>query len=154
MSDIQNWSTTAAANNDAPPDGFPEGMEKSDVNDAAREVMAAVRTWYDDPEWLDLFVDYTVTRDSATEVRIAGLDAVTAGYVPTDRRIQIVGATTETGYIVSATYTSPDTVVTVNLDGAATVPTAVTQILLYAMKSVSQGAFTTGIDIFEVEAFL
>lgn len=42
MSNISQWSTSAASNNSAPPDGFPEGQAPSTVNDCAREVMAAV----------------------------------------------------------------------------------------------------------------
>ena len=37
--EIYDWSTTAANNNSAPPDGFPENMNYSEVNDAARELM-------------------------------------------------------------------------------------------------------------------
>jgi hypothetical protein len=40
---IQDWSTTAASNNSASPNGFPEGMAPGGVNDSAREVMAQVR---------------------------------------------------------------------------------------------------------------
>jgi len=40
--DIAQWATSAADNNDAAPDGFPENMAPSGVNDAAREVMAAI----------------------------------------------------------------------------------------------------------------
>lgn len=42
MSDAWSWATTAAANNSAPPDGFPENQFPSTVNNSAREVMAAV----------------------------------------------------------------------------------------------------------------
>lgn len=45
MSIVSSWSTTAASNNSTPPDGFPEGMAAADFNNAAREVMAAVKTW-------------------------------------------------------------------------------------------------------------
>ena len=47
MSDVSTWSTTANANNSASPNGFPENMPPSGVNDSAREVMAAIKTWYD-----------------------------------------------------------------------------------------------------------
>ena len=50
MSDIQTWSTTAASNNATPPNGFPEGMAPSTVNDAAREVMAAVARYRSDTD--------------------------------------------------------------------------------------------------------
>lgn len=46
MSDVNTWSTTAANNNSAPPNGWPENMNYSDVNNAARENMAAIARWY------------------------------------------------------------------------------------------------------------
>lgn len=46
MSDVSTWSTTAASNNSAPPDGWPEGMNPNQVNDCAREMMAAIARMY------------------------------------------------------------------------------------------------------------
>lgn len=46
MSDVSTWSTTAASNNSAPPDGAPEGMAPSALNDTMREFMAAVARYY------------------------------------------------------------------------------------------------------------
>ena len=43
---ISSWSSTAASNNSTPPDGWPEGMAAADVNNSAREMMAAVKTWW------------------------------------------------------------------------------------------------------------
>ena len=40
---LEDWSTTAGSNNAASPDGFPENMAPSGLNNAAREVMAQVR---------------------------------------------------------------------------------------------------------------
>lgn len=48
MSDVRTWSTTASENNATPPDGWPEGMPPSAVNDSARENMAAVKRLYND----------------------------------------------------------------------------------------------------------
>jgi len=50
MSELNTWSTTAASNNATPPNGFPEGMAPSTVNDAAREVMAAVARYRSDTD--------------------------------------------------------------------------------------------------------
>lgn len=50
MSNVSQWSTSAASNNSAPPDGFPEGQAPSTVNDASREVMAALAKWYSDTD--------------------------------------------------------------------------------------------------------
>src|SRR5687768_17600690 len=44
---VSDWSTTAASNNAAPPNGAPEGMAPSAVNDTIRQVMADVRSFYD-----------------------------------------------------------------------------------------------------------
>ncbi len=48
MSDVLDWSDTAGGNDSTPPDGSPEGMAPSTVNDAVREAMAAVRRWQQD----------------------------------------------------------------------------------------------------------
>lgn len=42
MSEVFDFDTTAANNDDTPPDGFPENMAYSEVNDSARELMAAI----------------------------------------------------------------------------------------------------------------
>lgn len=48
MSDVHSWSTTAANNNSASPNGFPEAMAASGLNNSAREVMAAIAKWRSD----------------------------------------------------------------------------------------------------------
>lgn len=48
MSDVKSWDSTAANNNAEVPDGFKENMAPSGVNDSAREVMAAIKRWYED----------------------------------------------------------------------------------------------------------
>lgn len=48
MTNVSEWSVTAGLNNSSPPDGWPEGMARSAVNDAAREMMAALAKWYKD----------------------------------------------------------------------------------------------------------
>ena len=48
MADVgsASWSETATSNNQQPPDGMPEGMYASGVNDSGREMMAATKRWY------------------------------------------------------------------------------------------------------------
>ena len=48
MSDISQWNVSAASNTSAPPDGAPESMAPSTVNDVMREMMAATARWYTD----------------------------------------------------------------------------------------------------------
>lgn len=50
MSEVNSWSTTAASNNSAAPDGWPEGMAPSAVNDCARELMAAIAKYRSDTD--------------------------------------------------------------------------------------------------------
>jgi microcystin-dependent protein len=42
-----NWSETDASNNTPAPDGAPEGMFPSGVNDTIRAMMGATKRWYD-----------------------------------------------------------------------------------------------------------
>lgn len=51
---LKNISTVADNNNAAPPLGFPENQAPSTVNNAARQLMATVREWYQDAEWVEL----------------------------------------------------------------------------------------------------
>jgi len=46
MSNIEDWDVDAIGNSDPSPDGFPEGMFPSQVNDSNREVMAAMKRFY------------------------------------------------------------------------------------------------------------
>jgi hypothetical protein len=49
MADIpaSNWTEADASNSTAAPDGWPEGMAPSGVNDSGRAMMGAVKRWYD-----------------------------------------------------------------------------------------------------------
>lgn len=112
---IESWDTTPANNNSTPPAGAPEGMAPSTVNDTIRQIMADVRAWYEAAEWIDL--GYTTTYVSATSFTIAAdvTTAFTAG-----RRLK----TTNTGgtiysTIVSSSYSSPDTTITVVNDSGS-----------------------------------
>src|SRR4030095_7050830 len=47
MSEVTTWDPTDNANTAAPPDGWPEGMQPSAVNDTARMMMGALRREHD-----------------------------------------------------------------------------------------------------------
>ena len=63
--------TTSAGNITIPQadGGFPELMDRSAVNDSSRKLQAAIRRWYDDPEWLNLTVRGPDPTDVAAFVR-------------------------------------------------------------------------------------
>jgi hypothetical protein len=107
---IKTYSTTPANNNLAPPNGFPEGMAPSDVNNSARQVMADVRSWYEDAQWTDL--GNTPTYVSTTSFSLTGdqTSIYTVG-----RRAKLFDSVVRYGTISSSVYTSLTTV-TVTLD--------------------------------------
>lgn len=116
MVNISRWSNSAAGNSSAAPDGFPEGMAPAGVNDAAREVMASIRRWYEDAEWID--DGKTKTYVAATQFKISGEDVTAAYHV--GRRIRVVATTPGTIYgTISATAFSTDTTVTVAFDSGS-----------------------------------
>ncbi len=107
MSDIRKWDPAAAGNNAAPPNGAPEGMPASTVNDSAREVMASVRRWFEDGGWADF--DDTITFISDTSFSVPG--DLTAVY-EVGRRLRIAGILTGTVFAVieASVFTSVTTV--------------------------------------------
>lgn len=113
---IESWSTTAASNNSASPNGFPEGMAPSGVNDSARQVMASVRSWYEDAQWINF--GYAHTYVGSTQFKISGSD-VTATYT-VGRRVRAVGSSTGTIYgSITVSAFSTDTTVTVAWDSGS-----------------------------------
>jgi hypothetical protein len=114
MTDIKSWSTAAANNNAASPDGAPEGMAPSGVNDTIRECMAAVRRWFESAQWTDL--GDVPTRTSATTFTMVG--DKTATYT-VNRRLKLADASTLYGTITASSFSSPNTTVTVALDSGS-----------------------------------
>lgn len=113
---IESYSTTAANNNSASPNGFPEGMAPSGVNDSARQVMADIRSWYEAAEWVE-YGD-TVAYSSGTEFTVSG--NLTDRYA-VSRRVKAVGSLTGTiyGIISASSYSAPNTTVTVVWDSGS-----------------------------------
>ena len=114
MSNISQWSTTAASNSSAAPDGFPEGQTPSSLNNCSREVMASVRRQHEDAQWIDL--GDTTTYASATTFTVSG-DVTTAYDV--GRRVKATDSSTLYGVITVSNYSNPNTTVTVVLDSGS-----------------------------------
>ena len=108
MSAISTWSINAASNTSASPDGAPEGMPPSGVNDTIRELMAQIRTWYENAQWVDLGL--THTRVSGGSITLAG--DYTAVYT-VGRRVKMTGSSTTYGTISASTYSAPTTTITI-----------------------------------------
>lgn len=119
MSDIPFWSPTAGNNGDAAPDGWPEGsMLIGQVNNAARENMAAIRRQWNDAEWFnygdgDKSPSYSFV--SSTVVKVVGGSGEIAEY-HAGRRVKYVGAATIYGTIQSSSTNAADLDVTITWD--------------------------------------
>lgn len=113
MSDITQWDPVDANNSDVPPDGFPEGMPASAVNDASRAVMGSVRRHAEDGGWFDW--GHAATYVSGTVFQVPGdLSAV----YQVGRRVRATQTATITGTIGSIAV-SGNTDVTVVWDSGA-----------------------------------
>lgn len=117
---IEDYSTTAANNNAAPPNGAPEQMIASAVNDVIRQVMASIRTWYEDAQWIDF--GHTPTRVDGDTFTVA--TDLTAVY-QANRRVKMTGSATAYATIVSSSYSAPNT--TVELSSSA-IPATLTTV--------------------------
>ena len=133
---LKNWSTTPGSNNSSPPDGAPEGMAPSTVNNVIRENMARLREWYEDPMWLDF--GWTISANDATTITLSGDQTA---YFTADRPIRINGTTAD--YVSSSSYGGSNTVVTVVNGGLGTVTTlevgAITSEEMLSRKSYFKG---------------
>lgn len=117
MSGIQDWSSTPADNDDAPPVGAPENHDRTDVNDIAREMMSSVRADWDGTatgggEWRNPVEAFTVSQVSGTQISIIGVDA-TAFFVA-GRKVWIDQGTDAYAFVASSSFGGGNT--TVNLE--------------------------------------
>ena len=118
---VGKYSTTASNNETVQSTNFAEGMAPSDVNNAARETMANMRSMYNQigegfVEYGDSDGEYTVARTDADTITITSSSNLTSIYYA-GRPIRILdgGGNTVTGAISSSSYSSPT--LTVNLSG-------------------------------------
>lgn len=98
---VGRWSSAAGSNNAATPDGWPEGMLPSAVNDCAREMMAAIRVAFTDVQYIDH--DFTPTFITATSFSVPGnqTSAIHIG-----RRLKMFDATAGVQQIIYGTVNS------------------------------------------------
>jgi hypothetical protein len=107
-----------------------EGMLPSNINNAFRDIMADVRQWYNDGQWIeygDGSGTYTPTYVSATAFTIDGVDVTSVYHA--GRRIKLVATTPGTIYgTVSSTTFSTNTTVNVTWDSGSLSSEAITNV--------------------------
>ena len=142
--EIEEWEKIDAANNfPAEEGGWVEGMKRSDVNDAGRADMGAMRRWYDDPEWLNLTVNASLTRIDDTELRILAGDFT--AFFKKGRRVRMTGGAPSEVFAtvdVDATPIGGDTkVILTEFSGATSIPVGPTLIESYITAAIRSEIF-------------
>jgi hypothetical protein len=155
--ELYEYFRVAAQNNFAFADGgMPEFMDRQQLNDSARERMRALREFYDTKtdstvgmEFLNLMRNptdgtaFTVTRLSATQIRIASGTNDMSAYFNTNRRIQTytAGAVTDQLHVASVVYSNPNTDVTIYTVDGSTVTAGIDEVRLHASPTLGRLAF-------------
>ena len=121
MAGIKDYSTTAGNNSSVGGISIAEGMLPSNINNAMRAILADVREWYNDAEWViygDGDGSHTFAYASATSFTVAGSNVTSLYHA--GRRIKAVGSSTGTivGTISSSSFSS-DTTVNVTWDSGS-----------------------------------
>lgn len=140
MSDLRNWASTANLNNETAPNGWPEGMPPSDVNNAAREMMAALRRSYVRQPWYA--PGGTIVRASTSQITIADDAKVTnySNYYTVGARVRVeYSGGYVTGYISGSSYEAPTSTITFTLDAEADLPATITDVYVGLSPEDVQG---------------
>lgn len=147
---IENYRTNPANNGTVLATGtLIEGMSPSQVNDSVRQICSDLRTFYNDP----FFVEYGIGDGSTTYTRVNGTQFTLPANVINDyhvgRRIKLVDGTATTlfGTITASVFSSPNTTVTVSWDGGSSIGSGtITSVKLgiQAINSPAPSNITTG----------
>ncbi len=135
-----NWDTTAASNNDAAPNGFPEGMAASAVNDSARQLMADLASFRDDVKNGALFTTENTEKtvrsalDFTKGADVASATALTLG--DDGNYFDITGTTTVTSI---ATWNVGDIAI-LHFDGALILTHHATDLILPGGVNITTAA--------------
>ncbi len=160
--EIEDWAITNAGNGlGATPENAPENMNRTDVNNCIREVMAVLARYYQDPEFLDLATSKDATAvtfvDATTLWVVKSNESLVADYAVGRRCWCDDGAgARQYGVISSVSYSDPNTIVGINFDAAASaVPADVElgEFQVHAMATLTAEAFGLGSDVLEARVF-
>ena len=120
---VSSFSTVASDNGNRLPSGTAiENMSPSQINDGIRALMQCVREWYNEGEWIEYgsgngVVTYTRTGDNSLSIPA---NVVTQFHA--NRRVKVLDGSGNTlyGRVTASTFSSPNTNLTLEFDGGAT----------------------------------
>jgi len=138
---IGKYDTTAANNTATGTNSVSvaEGMLPSNINNAFRDIMADIRQWYNDGQWIeygDGAGTYTATYASATSFTIDGVDVTSIYHA--NRRIKLIASTPGTIYgTISSTSFSTNTTVNVTWDSGSLSNEAITSVYVAILSQTN-----------------
>ena len=146
---ISGYDTTAANNTLTPPNGAPEGMAPSAVNNIQRQQMANDRAQWNTAEWfeyLDGTPNGTVAYVANNQFKITGQDAT--AYYHVGRKLKLVDAVPLTTYtsITASSYGSGATLITVSSTALTNVAITAYASIISAINSPIPATASPGID--------
>lgn len=140
MSDIKDWADSADLNGEASPAGWPEGMPPSDVNNSAREMMAALRRSYVRQPWYAPGGE--IIRVSGTRITIKDDAKVTnySQFYSVNQRVRVEGEEYNVmGSVSSISYEEPTTTIEFEMDAELQLPGTIKEVYVGLSPSDVQG---------------
>lgn len=130
MSDIKDWSLNAENNNKPSPNGFPEHMPPSGVNNSEREVMRAVRKSYLEQPYFN--PGGVINRVDGNTFSIEDTSEITdfSQFYTTGRRLKFISVDgVQYGNVGAVSYSGSSTEVRCYIDGEQVINNFVSDVL-------------------------
>lgn len=136
------WSATAASNATVGAINWAENQAASTVNDSARALMADIRAWYNDAQWIE-YGDgdgaYTATYVASTQFKFSGVNLTSVYHV--GRRVKLIAPTPGTIYgTISVSAFSTDTTLTITWDSGSLSNESITNVYVGIISATNSSA--------------
>tara|TARA_B110000858_G_C17764245_1_gene456155 strand:+ start:493 stop:1623 length:1131 start_codon:yes stop_codon:yes gene_type:complete len=142
---IENYRTTPANNGTVLSSGtLVEGMPPSQINDSVRTVLSDLREFYNDP----FFIEYGTGDGATTYTRVNGTQfTIPANVIDTyhvGRRVKLKDGTATIlyGTITASAFSSPNTTITLSLDGSASIGSGTITSVKIGLQAINSPAPT------------
>ena len=119
---VSSFSTVASDNGNRLPSGTAiENMSPSQINDGIRALMQCVREWYNEGEWIEYGSGNGVVTYTRTGNNSLSIPANVVTQFHANRRVKILDGSGNTlyGRVTTSTFSSPNTNLTLEFDGGA-----------------------------------
>ena len=129
MTDIRDWANEADLNGEASPAGWPEGMPPSDVNNSAREMMAALRRSYVRQPWYAPGGEIVRVGDNKITIKDDAKVNNYTQYYTVGQRVRVDGAEySTTGFVSSILYEEPTSTIEFEFDAELPLPPTINEV--------------------------